>query len=81
MGRGKKREIKKGKKRKERRKKRGMRSSTLSLDFTEIGPSVFVGARGKVCLRDESFTWVQESGVFTKLREVGIPFLPWLRLV
>ena len=45
----------KRKKRKERRKKRRVRSSTLSLGFTEIGPSVFVGARGKVHLRDESF--------------------------
>ena len=42
-----------GKKKKE--KKREVRSSTFSLRFMEIGPSVFVGARGKVHLRDESF--------------------------
>ena len=30
-------------------------SSTFSLGFTEIGPLVFVGARGKVHLRGESF--------------------------
>ena len=33
----------------------GVRSSTLSLRSTEIGLSVFVGARGKVHLQDESF--------------------------
>ena len=32
-----------------------MRSSTFSLRFMEIGPSVFVGVRGKVHLDDESF--------------------------
>ena len=42
-------------KRKRKKKKRGMRSSTFSLGFTEIGLSVFVGARGKVHPRDESF--------------------------
>ena len=48
-----------------------MRNSSFSLDSTEIGPSVFVGARGKVRLHNESFAWVQESGVFAKLRKVG----------
>ena len=73
------REREKEKKRK--RKKGGVRSSTLSLDSTEIGPSVFVEARGKFLLRDKSFTWVRESGVFAKLREVGVSLMPWLLLV
>ena len=76
VGRGKK---KTGKKKKRKRKKGGVRSSTFSLDSTKIGPLVFVGARGKVLQRDESFTWVRESGVFAKLREVG--FSPiWVSL-
>ena len=48
----------KGKKKREKKrkkKKRGVRSSTFSLGSTEIRLSVFVGARGKVHLRDESF--------------------------
>ena len=47
----------KGGKEKEREKKRkkekrGVRSSTFSLGFMEIEPSVFVGARGNVHPRD-----------------------------
>ena len=34
----------------------GVRSSTFSLRSTKIGPSAFIGARGKVHLRDENFT-------------------------
>ena len=60
-----------GKEKKREIKRRRVRSSTFSLDFIEIGPSVFVRARGKVQLHDKSFTWVRESGVFTKLQEVG----------
>ena len=48
-------EKEKKNKEKKRMKKRGVRSSTFSLRFTEIRPSVFVGARGKVHLRNESF--------------------------
>ena len=58
-----------------------MRSSTFSLDSTEIGQSIFVGEKGKVLLCDESFVWEQESGVLAKLREVGVSLLPWLLLV
>ena len=76
------RRKKEGKKEKEReKKKRGVRSSTFSLGFTEIRSSVFVGARSKVRLRDESFAWVQESVVFAKLREVGVSLILWLVLV
>ena len=47
-----------GKKRKEKKRKMkesGMRSSTLSLRSTEIGSSVFVGAKEKVHPRNENF--------------------------
>ena len=50
------REGKRGKRRE--KKRRGVRSSTFSLEFPEIGLSVFVGARGKVLLRGKSFMWV-----------------------
>ena len=50
------REIeRKRKKIKEIRRKRGVRSFTFSLGFTEIGPSIFVEARGKIHPYDESF--------------------------
>ena len=49
-------EKEKGGKEKEKKKESGMRSSTFSLGSTEIGLSVFVGARGKVHLRNKSFT-------------------------
>ena len=50
---GKRRERKREKKRK--KKESRVRNSTLSLRSTEIGLSIFVGARGKVHLCDESF--------------------------
>ena len=40
------------------------------LKFTKIGPSIFVGAEGKVDLRDESYVWTQKSLSFVKLHEV-----------
>ena len=37
---------------------------------------VFVGAEGKVDLRDESYAWTPKSWSFNKLREVGVsPYL------
>ena len=57
---------------KEREEEGGERSSTLSLEFPVIGPSVSIRARRKVLLLDESFAWVRESWVFAKLREVGV---------
>ena len=54
--RGKKKRKKKVAERgREKKKKKVFR---FSLRSTEIGPSVFVGARGKVHQRDESFAWV-----------------------
>ena len=35
------------------------------------GPWVFVGAKGKVGPRIESYTWVPKSWSFIKLQEVG----------
>ena len=47
------------------------RNSTFSLRSTEIGPSVFVGARGKVHLRDESYTWKLKSRSFDTIPDFG----------
>ena len=49
-----------------------MRVSSFSLDLWEIRPSEFVETRGKVALRDETYAWASVSGVFYKLREVGV---------
>ena len=68
--RGKRRERERKEKKKEKKremKKIRLRRSTFSLDFMEIRLSVFLGARGKVHLRNENFTWVQEFKVFPKL--------------
>ena len=70
IGGKKKKKEKEGKKRKEKR--RGVRSFNLSLEFAVIRPSVLVGARGKVGLRKESYTWVPKSMGFAKLRVIGV---------
>ena len=58
---------------KEREKKKNKkRVFCLPLRSTEIGLSVFVGVRGKVGPRNEGYAWVQKSGSFIKLQEVGI---------
>ena len=51
-----KKEGKKKKEKKRKKKENGVRDSSFSIRFTEIELSVFVEARGKVHLRDESFT-------------------------
>ena len=48
------------------------------LRSTKIGPQVFVGAEGKVDLRDESYAWTPKSWSFDKLYEVGV--LSYLKL-
>ena len=63
--------------RKKREREKGKRGFRFSLRSTEIGPLVFVGARGKVHLREESFVSVQESRVFAKHQEVGV-FPTWV---
>ena len=52
----------------ERKKKR--RGFRFSLRSIEIGLSIFIGARGKVDPRNESYTWVPKSRIFVKLQEV-----------
>ena len=52
-----------------------MRTSNFSLEFPAIGPSILVGARGKVGPRNEGYAWVPKSVGLTKLREVGDFFL------
>ena len=68
MGGGYWRKRRRGKKREE---EGGERSSTFSLDFLVIRPSVRVGARDKVGPRIESYAWVSKLVIFGKLREVG----------
>ena len=46
------------------------RSSIFFLRSTEIRPIVFVGVRGKVHLRNESYVWAPKLGSLVKLREV-----------
>ena len=54
------------------KEKRGKeRNSTLSLRSTEIGPSVFIGARDKVHLLDESYTWAPKSRNFDTVPDSG----------
>ena len=48
------------------------RMCNFSLGFPAIGPSNFFGPRSKVVLHSESFAWVPVSGIFNKLREVGV---------
>ena len=38
---------------------------------TKIGSQVFIGAEGKVDLRDESYAWTPKSWSFVKLHKVG----------
>ena len=73
-----KKKEKRGKKREEEGEER---SSTFSLDFLAIGPSVRLGVRGKVRPRIESYAWVPKSVGFVKLREVGVFLLLGLILV
>ena len=47
-----------GMSRRERERERKKRGFRFSLRSTEIGSSVFVGARDKVLLHDESSAWV-----------------------
>ena len=78
-GKGEKEKERKEKKRK--RKESKVRSSTFSLRSIEIRSSVFIGARGKVHLRDERFAQIQESKVFAKIQEVEVSLLLWFFFV
>ena len=59
----------------EKKKKKGV--FRFSLRSTEIGPSVFVVARGKVHLRNESYACLPKSRSFVKLQEIG-NFPTWI---
>ena len=48
------------------------RISNFSLGFQSIGPSDFFGPRSKMVLLSKDYAWAPVSGVFDKLREVGI---------
>ena len=48
------------------------RESHFSLGLQSIGPSDFFGPRSKVVIHIEDYTWAPISGVFDKLREVGV---------
>ena len=59
------------------REKRGVEREIFSLRSTEIGLAVFIGTRGKVDPRIESYAWVLKSWSFIKLHEVGY-FPTWV---
>ena len=48
------------------------RSSTFSLEFPAIGPSVSGEARRKVAPHGKGYTWVPVLWSFDKLQEVGV---------
>ena len=60
-----------GEKREKKRERKGSEKFRFSIRSIDIGPSVFVGVRGKVHLRDESYAWVPKSWSLVKLHEVG----------
>ena len=55
----------------ERERKREKWIFRFSLRFTEIEPSVFIGARKKVNPSITSYAWVPKSYSFVKLHKVG----------
>ena len=48
------------------------RVCNFSLEFPAFGPTDFFEPRSKVVLRSEGFSWAPVSGIFDKLREVGV---------
>ena len=61
-------------KREKERKERDFRerSSTFSLEFSAIGPSVSSETRSKVAPHGKGYTWVLVLWSFDKLQEVGV---------
>ena len=57
--------------RKRARKRKGSEKFRFSLRSMEIRLLVFIGAKDKVHLCDESYAWVQKSWSFVKLNDVG----------
>ena len=77
-------EEEKGRRKKDKKrekKKLTERSSTFSLNFSAIRPSVFGGARDQVLPRSKSFKLRPKTRSFDKLQEVGVYFLLGLFLV
>ena len=48
------------------------RSSTFSLEFLAIGPSVSGETRSKVAPHRKGYAWIPVLGSFEKLRKVGV---------
>ena len=69
-GKGREKKSKQERERKERDFKE--RSSTFSLDFPEIRPSVSGEARSKVAPHGKGYAWVPVLGSFDKLQKVVI---------
>ena len=61
---------------KEERERRNFRErgSTISLDFSAIGPSNLGETRGKVDPHCKSYAWVPVLWSFDKLQEIGVFF-------
>ena len=77
-GKKKKGKVRKGEETNRREGERGKKGGfLLSLRSTWIGPSVFVGARGKVDPHNGGYAWVPKSRSLVKLQEVG-NFPTWI---
>ena len=59
--------MRRGEKRERKEKKKVF---NLSLRSTEIGLSIFFGARGKVSLCNKGYAWVPKSWSFVKLHKI-----------
>ena len=56
-----------------------VRRCTFSLRSRQIRPLEFFGAKRKVALRDEAYTWAPILGVFDNFHEVGVsPYLNFI---
>ena len=59
-----------------------VRESSFSLEIRAIRPSAVFGPRRKDVLRKAGYTWAPVSGVFDKLREVGVsPYLSFIPIL
>ena len=57
----------------------GERSTSFSIGYLAIQPSVAFDTRGRNAIRGEGFAWVPDLGSFFKLLEVG--FSPYLSFI
>ena len=59
-----------------------MRKSSFSLEIRAIRPSAVFGPRRKDILCGAGYAWAPVSGVFDKLREVGVsPYLSFITIL